>query len=67
MSPNQFFNKKVVFKYPIDNEACFKFVSSFELIKLIRLATEEEEKAGRRLIKFCNIEKYWINELRVDK
>jgi hypothetical protein len=63
---NKIFNKqKVVFKYPIENNACFVFTSSYELLGLIRKATKEEEFLGKRMDKFKNIDEYWLDEFRV--
>ncbi len=62
-----FHKERVVFKYPIENNACFVFASSFELLGLIRKATKEEEFLGKRLDKFKNIDEYWLDEFRVKK
>ncbi|MBN6526631.1 hypothetical protein JZM32_01320 [Acinetobacter pittii] len=62
-----FNNQKVVFKYPIDNDACFIFISSYELLGLLRKATKEEELFGKRMEKFKNIEDYWLDDFRIDK
>lgn len=59
--PLGFVNKIVVFKFPIENDACFKFVSSFELLELIRLAEEEEITQKKRLNKFNIIDEYWLD------
>ncbi|MCT9166204.1 hypothetical protein B9X71_07775 [Acinetobacter baumannii] len=48
MNCHPFFGKKVVFKYPYLNETCFLFYSAFELIPMLRLATDEEIILGRR-------------------
>lgn len=63
--PLGFINKIVVFKFPIENNACFKFVSSYELLELIRLAEEEEIMQKKRLNKFNIIDEYWLDGFRV--
>jgi len=58
-------NQKVVFKYPIKNDACFIFISSYELMSLIRKATKIEEVLGKRIDEFEDIDDYWLEEFRV--
>ena len=55
-------NQKVVFKYPIKNDACFIFISSYELMSLIRKATKIEEVVSE----FVTLKKRgWLEEFRV--
>jgi len=63
--PLGFINKIVVFKFPIENNACFRFVSSYEILDFIRLAEEEEIIQKKRLNKFNSIDEYWLDEFRV--
>ncbi|MBJ9720706.1 hypothetical protein I5515_02700 [Acinetobacter calcoaceticus] len=63
----KFHKEKVVFKYPIENNACFLFTSSYELFGLIRKATKEEELLGTRMDEFKNIDEYWLDEFRINK
>lgn len=49
MSFHPFYGKKVVFKYPYLNKKCFVFYSAFELIHMLRLATDEEVILGERI------------------
>ncbi|MEQ1160154.1 hypothetical protein ABLT50_16025 [Acinetobacter calcoaceticus] len=63
----KFHKEKVVFKYPIENNACFLFISSCELLGLIRKATKKEELLGKRMDEFKNIDEYWLDEFRIDK
>ncbi len=58
-----FYGKKVVFKFPHPNLSCFTFYAAYELINLLRLATDEEIKLGKRLDN--SISK--INNLSLDK
>ncbi len=51
MNYQDFLFKKVVFKFPYRNKACFTFVSAFELVDILRLATKEEVEKGERIDK----------------
>ncbi|MCG9494181.1 hypothetical protein MCL36_16770 [Acinetobacter pittii] len=64
---NNFFKKKVVFKYPIENETCFMFASAYELLGLVRVATKEEELLRKRLNKYKDVDEYWLDEFRSNK
>lgn len=64
---NNFYKKKVVFKYPIENETCFMFVSAFELVGLIRVATKEEELLRKRLNRYKNVDEYWLDGFRINE
>ncbi|HCJ1343366.1 TPA: hypothetical protein NQO63_003510 [Acinetobacter baumannii] len=63
--PLGFVNKIVVYKFPIENNAYFKFVSSYEILELIRLAEEDEIMQRKRLNKYKNNDEYWLDEFRV--
>ncbi|HEE5436077.1 TPA: hypothetical protein R7O47_000073 [Acinetobacter baumannii] len=64
-NPLGFVNKIVVYKFPIENNACFKFVSSYEILELIRLAEEDEIMQRKRLDKYKSNDEYWLDEFRV--
>ncbi|WP_336003012.1 hypothetical protein [Acinetobacter pittii] len=49
MGFHEFTSKKVVFKFPYRNKSCFTFFRAFEIIDMVRLATEEEIKKGERI------------------
>lgn len=49
MSYHEFTSKKVVFKFPYRNKSCFTFFRAFELIEMLRLATQEEIERGERI------------------
>ncbi|EHU1308224.1 hypothetical protein ABTC25_16885 [Acinetobacter baumannii] len=63
--PLGFVNKIVVYNFPIENNESFEFVSSYEILELIRLAEEDEIMQRKILNKYKNIDEYWLDEFRV--